>query len=93
MGIGWENKLLSHLHENGEEKQLILPPSELNEFLTRTQNLLNSNSKEGFIPVILVSSGIRPQVRDVIAKIQPMATVLGHNELHHKYQIEHLDTI
>lgn len=89
----WENKLLSHLHENGEEKQLILPPSELNEFLTRTQNLLNSNSKEGFIPVILVSSGIRPQVRDVIAKIQPMATVLGHNELHHKYQIEHLDTI
>ncbi len=89
----WENKLLENMYDLEEEKQIILPPSELNAFLTKVQQSLNDNVIDGIMPSILVSSGIRPYVRNLIAKIQPMVTVLGHKELHSKYPLEHLGTV
>jgi flagellar biosynthesis protein FlhA len=89
----WENKLIENMYDSEEEKQIVLPPSELNVFLTKVQHALNDNVRDGMMPAILVSSGIRPYVRNLIAKIQPMATVLGHKELHSKYPLEHLGTV
>jgi flagellar biosynthesis protein FlhA len=89
----WENKLIENMYDAEEEKQIVLPPSELNAFLTKVQHALNDNVRDGMMPAILVSSGIRPYVRNLIAKIQPMATVLGHKELHSKYPLEHLGTV
>ncbi len=89
----WENRLLESIYDTEEEKQIVLPPSELNTFLTKVQQSINDNVKDGMLPAILASSGIRPYARNLIAKIQPMVTVLGHKELHSKYPIEHLGTI
>jgi flagellar biosynthesis protein FlhA len=89
----WENKFLENIYDAEEEKQIVLPPSELNSFLIKVQQTLNENVKDGVMPAVLVSSGIRPYVRNLIAKIQPMVTVLGHKELHSKYPIEHLGTV
>jgi flagellar biosynthesis protein FlhA len=89
----WESKFLDNMYESEEEKQIVLPPSELNEFLSKAQQMLNENVKDGLMPSILTSSEIRPCVRNLIAKIQPMITVLGHKELYSKYPVDHLGTI
>lgn len=89
----WEDIFFKNLADSTSEKKVSLPPSIINDFVTQVVKKITQNIQDGHMPIILTSSSLRPHIRAIIAKAQPMVTVLGHTEIYSKYPIENLGTI
>lgn len=89
----WEQLFLQSLTGEGEEKQLSMVPSKLQEFVTRVKRVYDDQALKGYIPVLLTSSTIRPYVRSIIERFKPTTVVMSQNEIHYKAKIRTLGTI
>jgi len=89
----WEQAFGESLMGEGEEKQLAMPPSQLQEFITAVRESFEKTATEGEIAVMLTSPGIRPYVRSVIERFRPQTVVLSQNEIHPKARIKTLGQI
>ena len=78
---------------DGEEKQLAMAPSKLQEFINAVRITYEKLSHEGEIPVMLTSPGIRPYVRSVIERFRPQTIVMSQNEIHPKARIKTLGQV
>lgn len=74
-----------------EENKAILAPSKAKEFLNRLSFLINTSVKEGYLPVIVTSSSLRPHIRELAAMSK--IAVLGHNEIKSAQHIKHLGSV
>ena len=88
----WE-QIFSEGVDGKEEKQLSIPPSKLQEFITAVKKTYQRHSMRGENPVLLVSPLIRPYVRSVIERFRPMTVVMSQNEVHPKVKIKTLGQI
>lgn len=86
----WEQAFSESLVGQGEEKQLSMAPSKLQEFITNIHKLFEEQAMKGYIPVLLVSPMIRPYVRSIIERFRPSTTVLSQREIHPKARIKTL---
>ncbi len=77
----------------GEEKQLAMAPTQLQEFINGVREVYDEFSKEGETPVMLTSPNIRPYVRSVIERFRPQTMVMSQNEIHPKAKIKTLGQI
>jgi len=82
-----EQSFAESLIGSGEEKQLAMAPSKLQEFIAKTRNTLESLAIKGQTPVLLVSPGIRPYVRAIIERFRPQTIVISQNEIYPKIRI------
>jgi flagellar biosynthesis protein FlhA len=89
----WEQAFGESLVGPGEEKQLAMPPTRLQEFISAIRQTYERLSMEGEIPVLLTSPGIRPYVRSVIERFRPQTVVMSQNEIHPKARIRTLGQI
>ncbi len=89
----WENAFGESLLGDGEEKQLAMAPSELQDFITAVRTAYDKFSQMGENPVLLTSPGIRPYVRSVIERFRPQTVVMSQNEIHAKARIKTLGQI
>jgi flagellar biosynthesis protein FlhA len=89
----WEQAFAESLIGPGEEKQLAMAPTRLQEFIGAIRNTYERLSMEGEIPVLLTSPGIRPYVRSVIERFRPQTVVMSQNEIHPKARIRTLGQI
>ncbi|MGE4312933.1 MAG: flagellar biosynthesis protein FlhA [Pseudobdellovibrionaceae bacterium] len=89
----WENAFAETLVGDGEERQLAMPPSQLQEFITAVRAGYEKFSQQGENPVLLTSPGIRPYVRSVIERFRPQTVVMSQNEIHAKARIKTLGQI
>lgn len=89
----WENAFMETLVGDGEEKQLAMPPSQLQEFITDVRKGYEKLSQMGENPVLLTSPGIRPYVRSVVERFRPQTIVMSQNEVHAKARIKTLGQI
>ncbi len=89
----WEQSFAESLVGAGEEKQLAMPPSRLQEFIGAVRMTYERLSAEGEIPVLLTSPGIRPYVRSVIERFRPQTVIMSQNEIHPKARIRTLGQI
>lgn len=89
----WEMFILDHLSNSGEEKQINFSPSKMNEFVSRVKFCLDSASKQGEVPVILVSRNIRLPIRRIIERIQPSISVLAQEEISPRVKIRTIGSI
>ncbi len=89
----WEQAFAESLIGEGEEKQLAMPPSRLQDFITAVREKYEAMSVEGEIPVLLTSPGFRPYVRSVIERFRPQTVVLSQNEIHPKARIKTMGQI
>jgi flagellar biosynthesis protein FlhA len=78
----WEQAFAEALIGQGEEKQLALAPSRLQEFIAGVRRTFETASAEGEIPVLLTSPMIRPYVRSIIERFRPQTFVMSQNEVH-----------
>ncbi len=78
---------------DGEDKQLAMAPTQLQEFITAVRDVYEEFSKEGETPVMLTSPNIRPYVRSVIERFRPQTMVMSQNEIHPKAKIKTLGQI
>lgn len=89
----WEQAFIESLMGDGEEKQLAMPPSQLQEFIAAVRACYDEQAAAGEIPVMLTSPGIRPYVRSVIERFRPQTVVMSQNEIHPKARIKTLGQV
>ena len=83
----WEASFMESLVGGGEDQQLAMPPSKLQEFITAIREKYDELSAQGLAPVLLTSPPIRPYVRSVIERFRPQTVVMSQNEIHPKARI------
>ncbi len=90
----WERLFVESLVDDGTgEKQLSMPPSKLQEFVTSVKKAFDDQAVKGHVPVLLTSAYTRPYVRSVVERFRPATVVMSQNEIHYKAKIRTLDSI
>lgn len=89
----WEQAFAETIIGDTEERQLAMPPSQLQDFISAVRIGYEKFAKTGENPVLLTSPGIRPFVRSVIERFRPQTIVMSQNEIHAKAKIKTLGQI
>ncbi len=89
----WEQRFAECLIGGGEERQLAMAPSTLQEFIAAVRDCFETQAARGEMPSLLTSPGIRPYVRSVIERFRPATVVLSQNEIHPKAKIRALGAV
>ncbi len=84
----WEQTFAESVIGTGEDRQLSLPPSRLQEFIAALRNTFEQQAMMGESSVLLTSPAIRPFVRSIVERFRPMTVVMSQNEVHPKAQIK-----
>lgn len=89
----WEQAFAETIVGDGEDRQLAMPPSQLQDFISAVRKSYEKLSRTGESPVLLTSPGVRPFVRSVIERFRPQTIVMSQNEIHAKAKIKTLGQI
>ncbi|WP_193170284.1 flagellar biosynthesis protein FlhA [Nisaea nitritireducens] len=89
----WEQAFANSIIGQGEEQQLSMPPSQLQDFITALRNALDQLAEVGEFPTVLTSPGIRPYVRSIVERFRPQTVVMSQNEIHPKARIKTLGQV
>ena len=89
----WEQTFAEAIVGEGDERQLSLAPSHLQQFINNVRQIFERQAMLGENPVLLTSPVIRPFVRSIIERIRPMTNVMSQNEIHPKAKIKTLGQI
>ena len=89
----WEQAFAESLIGEGDDRQLAMPPSQLQQFITAVRQTFERHAMMGEAPVLLTSPGIRPFVRSIIERFRPTTTVMSQNEIHPKAKIKTMGQI
>lgn len=86
----WEQNFADAIIGQGEEKQLSMAPSLLQEFIAGVRNNFETLNQQGHNPVLLTSPAIRPYVRSIVERFRPATVVMSQNEIHPKAKLKTL---
>jgi flagellar biosynthesis protein FlhA len=89
----WEQSFAEAIVGQGDDRQLSMAPSKLQQFITAVRTVFERHAMQGETPVLLVSPGIRPFVRSVIERFRPVTIVMSQNEVHPKAKIKTLGQV
>ncbi|HEX7945377.1 MAG TPA: flagellar biosynthesis protein FlhA [Phenylobacterium sp.] len=89
----WENAFADALVGAGEEKQLALAPSRLQDFIRGVRETFERASLAGDSPVLLTSPTIRPYVRSIIERFRGQTPVMSQNEIHPRARLKTVGAI
>ena len=89
----WENAFADALVGAGEEKQLALAPSRLQDFIRGVREAFERAAMAGDAAVLLTSPTIRPYVRSIIERFRGQTVVMSQNEIHPKARLKTVGTI
>ncbi len=90
MSPAWEQTFIESLHGEGEEKQLSMAPSKIQEFISVVRSKLDQFAMQGDAPVLLTSPAIRPYVRSIVERFRAATVVMSQNEIHPRARIKTL---
>ena len=93
MSPDWEHAFAEALIGNGEERQLALAPSRLQDFIRGVRDSFERAALAGESPVLLTSPGIRPYVRSIIERFRGQTPVMSQNEIHPRARLKTVGTI
>jgi flagellar biosynthesis protein FlhA len=89
----WENAFSESLVGQGDDKQLALAPSRLQDFIRGVRETFERAALAGDTPVLLTSPGIRPYVRSIIERFRGQTPVMSQNEVHPRARLRTVGTI
>jgi flagellar biosynthesis protein FlhA len=89
----WEQDFAESLVGSGEERQLTLAPSKIQEFISQIRRSYDQYALQGQMPVLLTSPTVRPYVRSIIERFRPSIIILSQNEIHAKAKIKTIGQI
>ena len=89
----WENAFQEALVGQGEDRQLALAPSRLQDFVRGVRETFERAALAGDTPVLLTSPGIRPYVRSIIERFRGQTPVMSQNEVHPRARLRTVGTI
>ncbi|MBI1246204.1 MAG: flagellar biosynthesis protein FlhA [Alphaproteobacteria bacterium] len=93
LGPEWEQSFAESIVGQGEDRQLSMQPSRLQEFIQLIRSTFERHAMMGENPVLLTSPLARPFVRSIIERFRPSTAVMSQNEIHPKARIKTVGTI
>jgi flagellar biosynthesis protein FlhA len=84
----WENAFAEALVGPGEDKQLALAPSKLQDFIRGVRDAFERAALSGEAAVLLTSPAVRPYVRSIIERFRGQTTVMSQNEIHPRAKLK-----
>ena len=84
----WEHAFADALIGPGEDKQLSLAPSKLQDFIRAVRETFERAAGLGETPVLLTSPQIRPYVRSIVERFRGQTVVISQNEVHPKARLK-----
>jgi flagellar biosynthesis protein FlhA len=89
----WEQAFAESLVGQGDERQLAMAPSRLQEFIRALRDAFEQQAMRGELPVLITSPSIRPYVRSIVERFRPSTVVLSQNEIHPKAKLRTLGQV
>jgi flagellar biosynthesis protein FlhA len=89
----WEQAFAESIVSHGEDKQLSMAPSRLQEFIVAVRQSFDRFAMVGESPALLTSPTVRPYVRSIIERFRPATVIMSQNEVHPKARIKTLGQI
>lgn len=83
----WEHAFADSLIGGGDDKQLALAPSRLQDFIRGVREAFDRAAQNGDTPVLLTGPQIRPYVRSIIERFRGQTVVMSQNEIHPKARL------
>jgi flagellar biosynthesis protein FlhA len=84
----WEQAFAEALIGGGEDKQLALAPSKLQDFIRAVRETFERAALAGESAVLLTGPQIRPYVRSIIERFRGQTVVMSQNEIHPKARLK-----
>ena len=84
----WEQTFAESIVGNGDDRQLSMEPSKLQEFISAVRQVFERQALMGETPVLLTSPNIRQFVRSIVERFRPSTVVMSQNEVHPKAKIK-----
>jgi flagellar biosynthesis protein FlhA len=84
----WEKAFGEAIVGEGENKQLAMVPSRLQEFIKLLRQNFDHQTALGENPILLTTPTLRPFLRSVIERFRPSTVILSQNEIHPKVKIK-----
>ena len=88
LSADWEQAFAEALIGPGDDKQLALPPSRLQDFIRGVRDSFERAALAGEAPVLLTSPGVRPYVRSIIERFRGQTVVMSQNEIHPRARLK-----
>jgi flagellar biosynthesis protein FlhA len=89
----WEQAFAESLVGQGEERQLAMAPSQLQQFITAVRQRFDEAGQNGEVPVLLTSPQIRPFVRSIVERFRSQTSVMSQNEIHASVKLRTLGQV
>ena len=89
----WELSFAEAVTGQGDEAQLSMAPSRLQEFIAAVRETFDRYAMMGESPALLTSPAIRPYVRSITERFRPATMVMSQNEIHPRVKIKTLGQI
>jgi flagellar biosynthesis protein FlhA len=89
----WEDSYATSLAGDGEHKHLAMQPSKLHEFVVSLRERFEEAAKQGEMPVLVTSAGIRPYVRQVIERFRSQTAVMSQAEIHPRVKLKSMGSV
>jgi len=93
MSPEWEHAFGEALIGQGEDRQLALAPSRLQDFIRAVRETFERAALSGETPVLLTSPTIRPYVRSIIERFRGQTPVMSQNEIHPRARLKTVGAI
>ncbi len=84
----WEHAFAEAIVGQGEERHLAMQPSKLTEFIGLVRQRFEDAARDGEAPVLVVSPGIRPFVRDIVERFRSQTPVMSQAEIHPRVRLK-----
>jgi flagellar biosynthesis protein FlhA len=89
----WEQAFAESIVGQGEERQLAMAPSQLQQFIQTVRERFEEATAKNEVPVLLTSPQIRPFLRSIIERFRPQTVVMSQNEIHASVRLRTLGQI
>lgn len=93
MSPQWEQEFAEAMIGEGDNRQLAMAPSKLQDFVTALQDRFEGAARAGEVPVLLTSPGIRPFVRSIIERFRTQTVVMSQAEIHPQCKLKTVGTV
>tara|TARA_R110000868_G_scaffold161995_6_gene392955 strand:- start:599 stop:2737 length:2139 start_codon:yes stop_codon:yes gene_type:complete len=89
----WEQSFAESIVGQGEDRQLAMQPSKLQEFIGALREAYEEAGRTGDSPVLLTSPGVRPFVRSIVERFRPQTFVMSQSEIHPRARLRTIGSI
>ena len=89
----WEQAFAESIIGQGEERQLAMAPSQLQQFITQVRDRFEEATAKNEVPVLLTSPQIRPFVRSIVERFRGQTVVMSQSEIHASIRLRTLGQV